>query len=584
MGNLNALPQLPQRPLRWWTGIIIQLSKVGGGSGDGIPSSTLQTSHPGSYVHGYPSNSSTSTSNSTAASTNSVVYNNSHSIHSKTAKNNGPINHRKKALEVGTQKSLQEMEYNKQMNQTPEKNRRPVGVNSNQPVQIPGCHMEVSSSNSNIQNNVGGTGDRNGQPQVMAVRKSVGWGSHMGHSAMCPHHMGGMTPLPGSPAPRQPPHLLVSPSWMPLAWPSTPTQSRPVNPRNPSTNINKAMWLPHQSHSSHHRSLPCVGTQLQQSTQAPQSGICPQVSETVPTSPHTISLTVQAKDTVPCSTTVTSCSNKSSTITCTNSKVKSPLVSPPQVASGFSTQHLVPYTGSGVEQTTYRYMNQQPLVMMPYYQYGETATPYYQWAAPVMMPWPLTPTHSPALHSTPTQTSAAVASPLTMTHSSWSPGGNMSSLQNTTTKSTVESMGFTENSPCPGPKSGSHTSSTKMGVHCGIRVQTPTCHINPYPLSEKLSRQTHPDCYKVSNSYTPYKYLSTPHETCVSPRKFPKLALASSPHQAAPVSKSFGSHSEIRVKALPPLHDDGYSSMSMTPPPTPLTETDNVAVANINES
>nr|XP_045594588.1 uncharacterized protein PB18E9.04c-like isoform X2 [Procambarus clarkii] len=600
-------------------------SKVGGGSVNGTPPSTLQTSHPGSYVQSHHNNRSSngdsdsssnsnpttnkiSISNNSVVSSTSTIHSSCHNSQSKTDKNCGLVSHMKN-MQVGATQKVQELESSKPLYQMQMKSGSPIGVGSH-PFHVPGCYMEVmsnsssnstttttnnSSSNNNNNknssslqsNNIAGTGE---WPPVTPVGKSAGWGSHLGHSTSCPHHTGGMTPLPGSPTTLQASHLLMSPSWTSLGWPLTPSHTRPFNPRNTTdnnhNNVNKAMWLPHQSHSTLRETLPCAGAQLQQSSQDPQSSACPQASGTLITASHTNTPTIQGKGTSPCLITVPNSSSLTTSLTNTSSnKTTSPLSNSTQSVSPY----LAPYPGSGLKQMTYGYMNQAPLLMMPYYQYGGTATPCYQWASPVVMQWPLTPTPTPH-HSTPTQTVASKVSGtfqprLTLPFTPWSPENKtIPKPQSMTVKSSeVISSSSSNNSQCSGPNHGNITIS-KMNPCLDRKVHAPAHCVSPNTY-EKLSGQKQTDGCKVSNSGSSYK-ISSPCKVVSSPHKFPKPVLQSSPHQVVSARQCFGSHAEVDVSVLPPLQDDHCVSVPMTPPSTPLLDTDNptAAVANLNES
>ncbi|XP_071536678.1 uncharacterized protein [Panulirus ornatus] len=562
-------------------------SKVGGGNGDSTPPSTQQTSRRGTYVHGYPSSS---TSSSTVAFTNNTVYNNWPSTHSKTTKNSGLTDHKKKGQEVGSQKGMQDQESNRQMNQTPKQSGSPSV--SNQPFHVAGCCMEMMTNSNSIQSKVAGTGDWNGWIPMAALGKGLGWGSHPGSSSLCPHH-GAVAALPGNPATQQPPRRLMSPSWASLGWTPTPPHSHSFNSRNTTANNNnkEALLLPHLSYSPHSESLTHGGIQVQQFSQAPQSPVHPQMFETVPKASHTSTSTVQPKDTVSCSTVVTNSSNSTSaiTISTSSSKTNSSSNSPTQAVNGTSNHCLTLFPGNGTEQTMYGFTNQQPLVVMPYCQYGGTVAPYYHWAAPFIMQWPLTPSVS-MTHSTPAQTTTTttVAPPkvseaihsytdLPFTRQN-SEDSVCQTPQIVTSRCTVGAVT---------PSSSSSPSLEPTGSVCvnkkkpneGLSVHTLTC-VSSDTLCENPSEQIKPDVYSVSVSDSPCKLSSLHQETA---HKLPQPLTPSSPHHAAPARQYFGPPTEVGARKLPPLHDDGCATMPMTPPPTPLLETDNLTVA-VNNS
>ncbi|XP_027231071.2 uncharacterized protein [Penaeus vannamei] len=597
-------------------------SKVGGGSDDGTSPSTLQTSHQGSFAldqlndsHCHSSNSSINSSHSSSSSAVSSIMStaskssfSSNSIHTRPPKENGS-SHKKRVEEIGVEKIPVERNMTKA---TPRPLNPPGGATSPSSPCGAGSCVDPTSQHSSTHKAT--------KPMAwngwIPMTAKIGWGSHLGPSSLCPHHSGAMTPVPASPVPLQASRMLMSPSWTSLGWPLTPPPTCPLTPKANSsssnsstsnsnstsnstshnstssntttTTTNKHTWWPQMACSPHSALPASARAPLPLSSQVLELPVEEASSLAPPASPPT----ALSKDTA-LLLSATQISNIASTMTSTSStpsnsssKNSSPMSNRTQVMGGSPNPFQAQYPGSGVNQATYGYMNQSPVVMMPYYQCGGTVGPYYQWPSPVMMQWPMIPlpsTHYSAQSLTPTTTTSSGMSgpyphlsavPLNPHSHGPSAPSNLQGVASKSMDEMIDPCSSSSNSPHHGHNTGSHSCLSKLNLHTGMAVH-PQAQASQETLSGMLvvgPRRV--DGHRLTLSDSPRKYHSSPHKAIPSPRKFPHPLAPPSPRGPLQERRSFSSLTEASLRALPTLRDDHCALMPMTPPPTPLLETD----------
>ncbi|XP_063875910.1 mucin-2-like isoform X3 [Scylla paramamosain] len=562
-------------------------SNVGGRS-NGVSSIPSPTSHPVSSSHSCVTSSSSSSKTTTAVigSCSNIM---NGSPYPKVPRNSGVT---KKTLEeVGVNTIEQDHGCNRMMNRTLERNGNQSG-NMSQMFHSVECSTDVPRAGSNIHSNKTATW---GGWMPATVGKETTWRPYGGHPAVYPHQYSGRTPYHyGNPRHLQTAHITPQ-SWTPIGWPLILPHSQPHSLRNTSPgfshNMNQTLLLPQPMYSPH--SNPTYsGTQPPPFSQSRPPPRDQQTVETSSKTPDGRPLAAQAKDDslCPVATSISRSNSTSGTLTKTtlSNRTSSPMSAPSPVVSREScpTSHA----GIGLDQTGYGYANQQHMMVMPYWRYSGSAAPYYNWAAPVVMQWPVSQSPSTPMHSTPNNTSnmAAQAKPtdscLPHTALTFTPQNERHSA---TTSPQVMTFDFREvHSPAsnniPGSKSG-------RGGHMDTSYSrnrpyyNQAFHTSPYYSSPEMVYKQQSEQKKMEH---PKTSLSSFSLATMSPCKFPK-PVAPGYSQTVPPQKGFGSSGGGGVSLARSVEqEEQCTTVPMTPPPTPLPDPEEIsdAIANVNAS
>ncbi|KAK3867018.1 hypothetical protein Pcinc_027487 [Petrolisthes cinctipes] len=622
----------------------IEGSKVGGAGSNGHPTSNH-----------FNNTKTTCTPTKTVTST---FHTNTHSNTNGMLKENGAQTiHKNGALrrleENGYQMMPQELAYNNKLRkQDVGKTGVGIGPMGQQSQGNIKCHSEWTSGNShgvrqlkedkqqqipryqmewNNGNHLGsGPGAWNGWQPESSVKTmgKEGWRNHPGHTSYYPHYNGTMTYPYGSAVPLQTSPLVISPSWNSHGWPLTlPPSSQTAhgltagpgtNNTTPNThhppNITNTMWQPPMTVSSNNSSPPYIGVPIQSSL----TPITPIVAETLPKKVFQTHHTPVAgmRDTATCPKTVTTTTNTTFT-TPSNKTITSSSSTPSQVMHAPPPNpYHPPYPGSGMDQTGYGYINQQHLVIMPYYQYGGMLTPYCQWPTPVMMQWPVT-QHLPStttLQCTPTQTTVTSPKALgnslphaVLTFTTQSPRyATYASpqIKSTNLREGLQSPSYSNNSsphPPPIPIRGSHLYFNRRSSYNGQPVQMAPCHCSPTTTTVRNGEQSQqhkngkPPSYPgrvtpVVSSVSPNKLssaapvspikISSVQKVASSPYHFPITQIESTIDNSGMMRQFTDSSPEAGIQPWQQVPNGSCSNMLMTPPPTPIEENNDTLILN----
>lgn len=427
--------------------------------------------------------------------------------------------------------------------------------------------------------------------------KEDAWRPYVAHPSVHPHQHSGRTPYQyGSPRHLQTPHMTTPQSWPHIGWPLGLPHDQSHSLRNTSPtfnhNMNQALLSPHPAYSPNKNSM-YNGTQLHTVNQPQPLAQNHHTMETSCKTSYSRPTTAQTNgNSCPPATPSNSSSNSdagNSTSTL-SSKTNSPLNTP---SSEVNRKACPPsLAGNGIEQTAYGYLNQQHMIMMPYYQYSGSVAPYCSWAAPVVMQWPMA--QSPSLHSTPNNSVGMPPQPkglencLPHTALTFTPQNEKhitsTSPQAMTPKFKEVLSPATNSIPFSKPGRGGHMSYSRNRSFKGQGLHSPTYSFSPEMLCKQPEQKM--EHLKGSVSNFPHMFSSTARRAAVSPSKFPR-PLAPSQSQTGPPGKGFSSNSGVvsTVKALAG-QEEHCTAVPMTPPPTPLPNIDEIsdAVENISAS
>ncbi|XP_045139125.1 flocculation protein FLO11-like isoform X3 [Portunus trituberculatus] len=570
------------------------------GRSNGTSSIPSPTSHAVSSSHSCITLSSSSSGSSKTTNTviGSCSSNRNGSPCPKVPKNSGGT---KKILEeVGITTIEQDHGCNRMINHTLERNRNQSG-NMNQMFHSMEYSTDVPRAGSNIHSNKTTTW---GGWMPATVGKETTWRPYVGHPAQYPHQYNGRTPYPhqysgktpyqyGSPSHLQTAHMTTPQSWTPIGYPLILPHSQPHSLRNNSStfshNMNQTLLLPQPVYSPHSNHM-YNGTQPPPFSQSRPPTQDHQTVETSSKTPNGKPMAAQTKDgsSCPIASSIRRSNSTSGTLTKTtlSNRTTSPMNTPSPVVSKEScpTSHA----GTGLNQTGYGCANQQHVMVMPYWQYSGSVAPYYNWAAPIVMQWPVSQSPSTPMHSTPNNNSnmAAQAKPmdscLPHTALTFTP---LNERHSTTTSPQVMTSKFGEmHSPANNSSfrsgRGGHTNTSYSRNR---PYYSQAFHTSPYYSSPEMVCKQQPEQKKMEH---PKTSLSSFPLATMSPCKFPK-PVAPGYSQTVPTQKGVGFSGGGGVSSAKLVEqEDQCTTVPMTPPPTPLPDPEEIsdAVANLNTS
>lgn len=419
--------------------------------------------------------------------------------------------------------------------------------------------------------------------------KETAWRPYVSHPSLYHHQYSNRIPYHyGSPRHLQTPHITTPQSWTHIGWPLIipPDQSHSLRNTSPTFNhnMNQATLLPQPTYSPHN-SHTFSGTQhhtINQSQAHTLEAPC-KPSQRKPTTGQINGGSLYPPAT-PSNGNVSSNSNASIGTTIHNRKTNSPLHAPSSVVNRKSSPPS--HVGNGLEQTTYGYVNRQHVIMMPYYQYNGSVAPYCSWATPVVMHMPMA--QSPtSLHSTLNGSVSIGSQPkglesclphTSLTSTPQIEKHNTSTSPQPLTPKFKEVLSPASNSiPCSRPGRGGHMnmSYSRNRPYKGQTIHSPVYNSSPEMVCKQTEQKM--EQQKGSVSSFPHMFASAGCRAAVSPSKFPR-PLAPSQSQNGPPLKGFSSSSGVvsTITAVPG-QEEHCTTVSMTPPPTPLPNIDEVS-------
>lgn len=565
---------------------------MGGGS-NGIPSTPLLIPQPVSSSHSCITNSNSKTATTTINGSRSTPASSRNGSGTpKVSKNNGLG--RKVTEEVGAGMSEEDQGCNRMISHAPERNGDPSET-VNQPSQCGEYSTDYHrTGNSSVQANKPLSW---GDWIQVSYGKEDAWRPYVAHPSVYPLQHSGRIPYQyGSPRHLQASHMTTPQSWTQIGWPLILPHDQSHSLRNTSPtfnrNTNQSLLLSHPAYSPHKYST-YNGTQFHTVNQSQPLTQNHHSAETSCKTSHSRSTAAQTNgNSCPSATPSNSCSNidtGTNTTAALSSKTNSPLSTPSSMANRKPCPPSLP--GNGIEQQTpYGYVNQQHMIMMPYYQYGGSVAPYCNWAAPVVMQWPMA--QSPSFHSTPNNSVGMAAQPKSLEnclpHTALTfPPQNEKHMTSTSfqtmTPKFKEVLSPASNS-IPFSKSGrgGHMSYSRNRSDRGLH--SPTYNASPERLCKQSEQKM--EHLKGSVSSFPHMFSSMARRAAMSPSKFPR-PLAPNHSQTGPPGKGFSSNSGVNssVKTLAG-QEEHCSTVPMTPPATPLPNIDEISdpVENISAS